>query len=78
DKNEIVGLSRIIDSLIKRKFRNKEDFMSQIVNVLKRHFFQQYAAETLVFLLGLLFNKISWIKIEIMDLLKHVFRVVDL
>lgn len=78
DKNEIIGLSRIIESLIKRRFRNKEDFMSQIVNVLKRHFFPQYAAETLVFLLGLLFNKISWIKIEIMDLLKHIFRVVDL
>ena len=78
DKNEIIGLSRIIESLIKRRFRNKEDFMSQIVNVLKRHFFPQYAAETLVFLLGLLFNKISWIKVEIMDLLKHVFRVVDL
>lgn len=78
DKNKIIGLSRIIESLIKRRFRNKEDFMSQIVNVLKRHFFPQYAAETLVFLLGLLFNKIGWIKIETMDLLKHVFRVVDL
>lgn len=78
DKNEIIGLSRIVESLLKRRFRNKEDFMSQIVNVLKRHFFPQYAAETLIFLLGLLFNKIDWIKIETMDMLKHVFRVVDL
>lgn len=78
DKNEIIGLSRIIESLIKRRFRNKEDFLSQIVNVLKRFFFPEYARETLIFLLGLLFNQIEWIKIEIMDLLKHVFRVVDL
>lgn len=78
DKNEIIGLSRIVDSLVKRRFRNKEDFLSQIVNILKRFFFPQYAAETLTFLLGLLFNKVGWVKIEIMDLLKHVFRVVDL
>jgi hypothetical protein len=78
DKNEIIGLSRIIESLIKRRFRNKEDFLSQIVSVLKKFFFPQYGAETLIFLLGLLFNKIGWIKVEIMDLLKHVFRVLDL
>lgn len=78
DQNEIVGLSRIIESLVKRRFRNKEDFLSQIVNILKRYFFPQYAAETLIFLLGMLFNKIGWIKVEVMDLLKHIFRVVDL
>jgi hypothetical protein len=78
DKSEIIGLSRIIESLVKRKFRNKDDFLSQIVNVLKRYFFPEYASETLIFLLGLLFNRIGWIKVETMDLLKHIFRVVDL
>ncbi|GMG51704.1 unnamed protein product [Ambrosiozyma monospora] len=75
---DIPGLSRIVTSLVKKRFRNKEDFMAQIVSILKNHFFPTYAAKTLVFLLGLLFNKITWIKVEVMDLLKHVFKVVDL
>ncbi|QPG77158.1 hypothetical protein FOA43_004563 [Brettanomyces nanus] len=78
ERNELPGLSRIITSLVKKRFRNKEDFLSQIVDVLKRHFFPTYSAETLVFFLGLLFNRIPWIKTETMDLLKHVFRAVDL
>ena len=78
NKNEIIGLSRIIESLIKKKFRNKEDFLNQIVNLLKRYFFPKFEFETITFLLGLLFNNIGWIKIETMDLLKHIFRVIDL
>lgn len=78
DRNEIGGLSRIIESLVKRRFRNKEDFIGQIMNILTRYFFPTYAAESLVFLLGMLFNKTSWIKIETMNLLKYIFREVDL
>lgn len=78
DRNEITGLSRILTSLVKNRFRNKEDFVSQVVNILKQHFFPEYSAETLVFLLGMLFNKIPWIKTETMVMLKHVFRAVDL
>lgn len=78
DRNEIVGLSRIIESLVKRRFRNKEDFIGQIMNILTKYFFPMYAAESLIFLIGLLFNKISWIKVETMNLLKYIFREVDL
>lgn len=78
DKNEIIGLSRIIDSLVKKRFRNKEDFVSQVTSILKRFYFPRFAPEVLIFLLGLLLNKTGWIKVEIMDFLKHIFRIVDL
>ncbi|ODV87445.1 hypothetical protein CANARDRAFT_26842 [[Candida] arabinofermentans NRRL YB-2248] len=78
DNANMTALSRIITSLVKKRFRNKDDFLSQVVSVVKRQFFPEYSAQTLVFLLGLLFNKTSWIKIETMDLLKHIFRVIDL
>ncbi|KAG7699493.1 hypothetical protein KL951_001210 [Ogataea haglerorum] len=78
DRADMGALSRILDSLIKKKFRNKEDFMSQVVSVIKRYFFPEYSAQTLVFLLGLLFNNTAWIKLEMLDFLKHVFKAVDL
>ncbi|KAH3668379.1 hypothetical protein OGAPHI_002133 [Ogataea philodendri] len=78
ERANIPGLSRILNSLIMKKFRNKEDFMSQIVSVIKRHFFPEYSAQALVFLLGLLFNKTSWVKLEMLDFLKHIFKAVDL
>ncbi|OWB63506.1 hypothetical protein B5S29_g4490 [[Candida] boidinii] len=78
EKRNMQGLSRIITSLVKKRFRTKEDFLSQIVGVISRHFFPDYSAPTLVFLLGLLFNNTDWIKSEILDLLKHILRFVDL
>lgn len=78
ERNKLPGLARIIRSLVHKRFRNKEDFLSQTVSALKAHFFPTYSAEALVFLLGLLFNSTSWIKTEVMSLLKHVFRAIDL
>ncbi|CDK29043.1 unnamed protein product [Kuraishia capsulata CBS 1993] len=72
------GLSKIIDSFVKKKFRTKDDFLSQVVTDIKRNFFPAYGAQILVFLLGLLSNSIGWIKLETMDLLKYIFPAVNL
>lgn len=72
------SLSRLIDSLSKGKFRSKKDFMSQVVSFISRNYFPQYSAQTLVFLLRLLLNKVDWVKVETMEILKFVFPLVDL
>ncbi|AAS53058.2 AER378Wp [Eremothecium gossypii ATCC 10895] len=72
------SLARLVDSLQKNKFRSKKDFMSQIVSFISRNYFPNYSADTLVFLLGLLFNKIGWIKVQTMEILKFIFPLVDL
>lgn len=76
--NNQPSLSRLIDSLAKNKFRSKKDFMSQVVSFISRNYFPKYAAQTLVFLLGLLLNKIDWIKVQTMEILQYVFPIVDL
>ncbi|AOA65115.1 RAM signaling network component [Komagataella phaffii CBS 7435] len=78
DANDKPALSAIIDSLLKDKFRRKNDFLSQFCSVLRQYFLPLYEAQILVFLLGLLPNKIGWIKIEVMDLLKFIFPIVNL
>lgn len=77
EKNQ-PSLSRLVDSLAKDKFRSKKDFMSQVVSFISRNYFPKYAAQTLVFLLGLLLNSIDWIKVQTMEILKYVFPLVDL
>ena len=72
------SLSRLIDSMAKNKFRSKKDFMSQVVSFISRNYFPEYEAQTLVFLLGLLQNKLGWIKVQTMEILKYVFPLVDL
>lgn len=72
------NLSRILVSLAKNRFRSKKDFLAQTVATIKNAFFPEFEAQTLVFLLGFLSNKIPWVKLETMLLLKQVFPLVDL
>ncbi|CAI5758382.1 unnamed protein product [Candida verbasci] len=72
------SLARILSSLAKGKFRSKRDFLNQTVQTIERYFFPDYEAQTLVLLLGLLSNKIAWVKLETMSILKLIFPKVDL
>lgn len=72
------ALSRILVSLSKNRFRSKKDFLVQTLSCINSTFFPEYEAQTLVLLLGFLSNKTPWIKLETMNLLKHIFPLVDL
>ncbi|KAK6462186.1 transcriptional activator leucine zipper [Scheffersomyces coipomensis] len=72
------SLSRILISLSKNRFRSKKDFLVQTVSTIKSLFYPEYEAQSLVLLLGFLSNKLPWIKLETMSLLKHIFPFVDL
>ncbi|ODV76748.1 transcriptional activator leucine zipper [Suhomyces tanzawaensis NRRL Y-17324] len=72
------GLSKILISLSKNRFRSKKDFLVQTVTTIKNSFFPEFEAQSLVLLLGFLSNKIPWIKIETMNVLKQIFPLVNL
>lgn len=72
------ALSRILYSFSKNRFRSKNDFLSQTIQTIKALFFPEFEAEVLVLLLGMLSNKIPWVKLETMNVLKQVLPLVDL
>lgn len=72
------ALARILVSLSKNRFRSKKDFLVQTVSSINNIFFPEYEAQVLVLLLGFLSNRTPWIKLETMNLLKHIFPLVDL
>lgn len=71
-------LARILVLLAKRRFRSKKDFLAQTVLAVNACFFPEHASTLLVLLLGLLSNKIPWVKLETMALLRAIFPLVDL
>ncbi|RLV93827.1 Cell morphogenesis protein PAG1 [Spathaspora sp. JA1] len=75
---KLSSLSKILISLSKNRFRSKKDFLVQTIFTIKNSFFPQYEAQALVTLLGMLSNKIPWVKLETMSILKHIFPLVDL
>lgn len=78
DLAEKPGISRIVNSLVENKFRNKKDPISQLVTAIASYFFPQYEAQTLVFLLGLLSNRIRWVRLEALSMIKHILPEVNL
>lgn len=73
-----VGLARILNSLAKNKFRSKKEFLVQTVTCIKTSFFPTYQAQALLLLLGFLSNKLQWVKLETLSILKHLLPLVDL
>lgn len=72
------ALARILNSLSKNRFRSKKDFLVQTISSLRSSFFPEYEAQALVLLLSFLSNKIRWVKLESLNILKHIFPLVDL
>jgi hypothetical protein len=72
------NLARIVDSFVKNKFRTKDDFLGQLIKYISERFLMDYSGQTVIFLLGLLANKINWVKRETMRALKLLFPKIDL
>jgi hypothetical protein len=72
------NIRKILTSYAKARFRTKEDFVRQIVSVIRDAYFPEYEAQGLTFLLGLLTNRLPWMKIKTMVILKTMLPHVNL
>jgi len=72
------NIRKILTSYAKARFRTKEDFVRQIVSVIRDAYFPEYEAQGLTFLLGLLPNRLPWMKIKTMVILKAMLPHVNL
>jgi hypothetical protein len=72
------NVRKILISYAKARFRTKEDFVRQMVSVIRDAYFPEYEAQGLTFLLGLLTNRLPWMKIKTMVILKTMLPHVNL
>jgi Cell morphogenesis C-terminal/Cell morphogenesis central region len=77
-QSEQESIKKILTSYAKARFRTKEDFVRQIVSGIRDAFFPEYEAQGLTFLLGLLTNRLPWMKIKTMVILKTMLPHVNL
>ncbi|EOD44924.1 putative cell morphogenesis protein [Neofusicoccum parvum UCRNP2] len=71
-------IAEALKSLVVMRYRTDKDFLTQLVAAIRTSFFPENDFKTLTFLMGLLLNKHSWIKIKTMQLLCVVIPDVDM
>ncbi len=74
----LTSLTRVMTSVSKSRFRSERDLLTQATSAFRESFFPEWEAPTMIFILGLLSNKLKWMKIKIMDLLKALLPFVDM
>ncbi|CAH7671615.1 cell morphogenesis N-terminal-domain-containing protein [Phakopsora pachyrhizi] len=77
ESTQMDGLSRIMVSFAKRRFRTKDDFLRQAVNGVREYFLPVSAPEILQVYLGLLFNPLEWLRGRTLAVLKLYVRMID-
>lgn len=77
DEEKRVGISRLMTSFAKQKFRTKEDFLRQAVSCLRENYTAKHSTEVLTLLLGLVLNSERWLRVRSMQLLKLLFQHVE-
>ncbi|KAG8937043.1 Cell morphogenesis protein PAG1 [Tulasnella sp. 419] len=73
DSSQRSGISRIMISVAKNRFRTKDDFLRQAVGCLREYFMASHSTEIVTILLGLVLNDQSWLRLKTMQILKLLF-----
>ncbi|KAL8872600.1 MAG: hypothetical protein Q9174_001790, partial [Haloplaca sp. 1 TL-2023] len=71
------GLSMVLNTFTNRRYTESEDFKVQLLDALRRSFFPTWELKTLIFLIGLLTNRLGWYKTKTLEILLAVIREVD-
>ncbi|CAE6530930.1 unnamed protein product [Rhizoctonia solani] len=77
DNEKRVGISRLMTSFAKQKFRTKEDFLRQAVSCLREYYTSEHSTEIITLLLGFVLNSECWLRVKSMQLLKLLFQHVE-
>jgi hypothetical protein len=71
-------LRRTLDSLARRRFRPKDDFVRQMYLALKEVYFPRYEWHALTFIAELLANPIPWYRRSVLHILRTLLSFIDL
>jgi hypothetical protein len=78
DRQGMSEISQTLRGLISRSMRSDEDFAARILGTISNAYFPEKEYSCLVFLMGLLTNKLPWFKIKTLQLLCMLIPHVDM
>ncbi len=70
-------LSIVLNTFAKRRYTSSKEFLSQVLSALRRTFFPIWELKTLIFLIGLLTNRLHWYKLKTLEVLLMIIQDVD-
>ncbi|KAF7323164.1 hypothetical protein HMN09_00096800 [Mycena chlorophos] len=68
------SIQKIMNSFAKGHFRTRDDFLRQSVASLREHYGTDYWTEIVTLLLGLVLNRLRWLRVSAMQILKVLFQ----
>ena len=77
DYQEHSQISAVLNTFAKRRYTSSEEFLSQVLSALRRAFFPEWELRTLIFLIGLLTNRLHWYKLKTLGILLAIIQDVD-
>ncbi|KAJ6200357.1 cell morphogenesis N-terminal-domain-containing protein [Bipolaris maydis] len=75
---QFTSLSEALTAFAMGRYRHERDFLAQTILAIRSSFFPDHEFGSLVFLLGLLMNKIDWMKINTMEALCVLLPEIDM
>jgi Cell morphogenesis N-terminal/Cell morphogenesis C-terminal/Cell morphogenesis central region len=73
-----LDLSDVLRGFLSGMYRSEQDFFTQMFTALKAYYFPDLEFQTLVFIMGLLTNKLPWFKIKVMQILCMMIPQIDM
>lgn len=77
-EHQLHDLASTLSAFARRISRQSEQFLQQMVDAIVEYYFPQLEFSSLVFLLGLLSNKLDWFKINTMQVLTILIKRVEM
>lgn len=77
DYQENREISQVLNAFANRRYATSREFLSQILVQLRRTYFPTWELKTLIFLIGLLTNRLHWYKVRTLDVLQAIIQDVD-
>ncbi|KAF2871432.1 cell morphogenesis N-terminal-domain-containing protein [Massariosphaeria phaeospora] len=78
EEYQCANLSQALTAFAKKRYRVDKDFLAQTMSAIRSSFFPALEYGSLVFLIGLLTNKIDWMKINTMDVICVIIPEIDM
>ena len=71
-------ISAILNAFADARYPSSKDFLTQLVSALRQAFFPSWELKCLVFLMGLLTNRLPWYKVNTMEILCVIIPDIDM
>ena len=78
ETEEYQEVSIVLNAFAKSRYISGKDFLSQILSTIKQSFFPSCELRSLIFLMGLLTNRLPWYKLKIMRILCVMLPDIDM